>query len=431
MKNKATVAKYGFMAAPASISLLVMQVYMPTWLSKLGIFSLTSIGFIFFAARLIDTVSDPLIGYLADRQTGRLKGRVFWIAGAIPALLAVSWWLLSPPDSTLFTFLLISAWYIAGTAILIPYYAMGTEIDKGYHSLTSFTGSRAAFGLVATIIALILPTALGVADDLYQSLFATFWLYAPLFLVGVMFLWSIASDKKYTSTESQAPPSQAGLKTYISLFKKGSLFNILIFSQLINGVANAFPATLFLMFAAHVLDAPDAAGPLLMLYFLTAAISIPVWSRLSKKWRKEQCWSAAMIVAGLIFPLTFFVTPDLIWLFAAITFITGLMAGADLTLPASMLGDIINKRGDDDSPGDEATSTRAGSYFAVWGMISKAALALAIGLAFPLLDIDVFTTDTSEAEINKTNLVLLYAMVPSGLKLWSVWLLRKYRLNPA
>ena len=50
--------------------------------------------------------------------------------------------------------------------------------------------------------------------------------------------------------------------------------------------------------------------------------------------------------------------------------------GADLALPPAMLADAIRARGDD---------SRAGAYFGIWNFATKANLALAAGLALPLL----------------------------------------------
>ncbi len=36
-------------------------------------------------------------------------------------------------------------------------------------------------------------------------------------------------------------------------------------------------ATLFLLFASHVLQVPERAGPLLLAYFAAGIVSVPVW----------------------------------------------------------------------------------------------------------------------------------------------------------
>ena len=128
---------------------------------------------------------------------------------------------------------------------------------------------------------------------------------------------------------------------------------------------------------------------------------------------------------------TIFVDENNVTLFIWITIITGLMAGADLNLPPSMLADLVDK--------DEAdnNSRRTGVYYAVWGTTSKLTFALAIGIAFPLLDAGTFLSTATGVQtetavnnaINPFWLTMIYAFIPACLKLVSVWSLRKYNLT--
>jgi GPH family glycoside/pentoside/hexuronide:cation symporter len=133
---------------------------------------------------------------------------------------------------------------------------------------------------------------------------------------------------------------------------------------------------------------------------------------------------------------TVFVDQSNVTLFVWITIITGLMAGADLNLPPSMLADLVDQDEQDNN------SRRTGVYYAVWGTTSKLTFAIAIGIAFPLLDAGTFlstATGVSTAEaapvqdaasaINTLWLTLIYAFIPACLKLLSVWSLRKYRIH--
>jgi Na+/melibiose symporter-like transporter len=75
---------------------------------------------------------------------------------------------------------------------------------------------------------------------------------------------------------------------------------------------------------------------------------------------------------------------------------------------------------------------RAGLYFALWGMATKLALAIAVGIAFPLLDLAGFdpTRDANSATALVT-LGLLYAAVPVAIKLAATALVWNYPLDAA
>ncbi|MEL0068532.1 MAG: MFS transporter [Gammaproteobacteria bacterium] len=424
-----TLIRYGLFAFPAAIALLTMQVYLPTYLSQTSGLSFTLIGVIFLLARLVDTISDPLIGYWSDRTPERLGKRRIWLVVGTPIFMVIFYGLLFIPYTPVLLFAMLSLWYIAGTALIVPYYAWGAEIQSGYNQYTRFTSSRAIFGLLGSLAALILPTLIITDNNIADTIELSISLAAVSFVIALAFIYTVPNH-------TENVPEQTRLTSAFKVFKSGSLFNTLIFSQLVNGVANALPATLFILFCTHVLNAPDMVGPLLVLYFLMAAITIPIWGWAGNKWGKENCWRVAMSVAAIVFMGTVFVDQSNVTLFVWITIITGLMAGADLNLPPSMLADLVDQDEQDNN------SRRTGVYYAVWGTTSKLTFAIAIGIAFPLLDAGTFlstATGVSTAEatpvqdtasaINPLWLTLIYAFIPACLKLLSVWSLRKYRIH--
>jgi Na+/melibiose symporter-like transporter len=105
--------------------------------------------------------------------------------------------------------------------------------------------------------------------------------------------------------------------------------------------------------------------------------------------------------------------------FAAICVLSGLCLGADLALPASIQADVVAL--DRDAGGGD----RAGLFFGLWGMATKLALALAVGIAFPLLDLAGFDAGGPNDAGALLALALLYGGLPVALKLLVVPLLRR------
>ena len=409
--------KYGLFSFPAAISLLIMQIYIPSFIAEMGIFSLTTIGIIFFAARLIDMVSDLLVGYASDKTPPEYGRRRIWILIGTPIFLLLFYQLLAIPTTAWSLFFITALWYIAGTCMIVPYYTWGTEIETGYNAHTKYTGTRVIFGLIGTLCALILPTLLmpdAPLDEIlnFNLIFITFFFFMAIVLL--IFL----PDAGRVDAES------TNLRDIILIFKKGSPFNQLIISQLFNGIANALPATLFVFFTTYVLKRPDLAGPLLVFYFLAATISVPIWVKLTNIWPKERCWKIAMVTAAVTFLAVLLVDEKTISLFVVITIITGMMAGADLSIPASMLADII----DDDA--NKTGYRRPGIYFAVWGTTSKLTFAFAIVIAFSLLGMEIFEPSEENILVDTNWLIILYALLPPIFKIVSVVLLSRYNLKP-
>ena len=75
----------------------------------------------------------------------------------------------------------------------------------------------------------------------------------------------------------------------------------LLLLALVNATPLAVSSTLFLFFVESRLQAPGWEGPLLVLFFLAAAISSPIWSRLAQAYGAKRVLLLAMVLAiGLL-----------------------------------------------------------------------------------------------------------------------------------
>jgi Na+/melibiose symporter-like transporter len=95
--------------------------------------------------------------------------------------------------------------------------------------------------------------------------------------------------------------------------------------------------------------------------------------------------------------------------FAAVCSLSGLALGADLALPPSILADVI----DHDRRG--AGARTQGAYFGLWNLVTKLNLALAAGIALPVLALLGY--EPAAATRSVLALGVMYALVPSALKL--------------
>ena len=172
-------------------------------------------------------------------------------------------------------------------------------------------------------------------------------------------------------------------------------------------IAAAIPATLVLFFIADVLDAEAQQGVFLALYFIAGAAGMPLWVKLSARIGKPLAWLAAMGVAIAAFVWASRLGGGDTTAFAIICVLSGVALGADLALPPSLLADVIGRRG---------SMAGAGSYFGLWTLATKLNLALAAGIALPLLAALGYRPGGRDATA-LTALAIVYAFVPCVLKL--------------
>ena len=214
---------------------------------------------------------------------------------------------------------------------------------------------------------------------------------------------------------------QVDLKQGLLLLKINRPLRQLLLAYLLNGVANGIPAALFLLFVEHALNRPDLSWLFLAVYFTSGLVGFAVFLPIARRLGKHRTWSLSMLFASMVFlwvPVVPLGEPSL---FILICLLTGLSLGVDMSLPASMQADVIDL--DRANGGGE----RAGLFFGRWGMATKLALALAIGITFPLIELAGYdpTSETPNLQV----LVLTYGLLPLPFKLLAAHLVWRFPLD--
>jgi GPH family glycoside/pentoside/hexuronide:cation symporter len=186
----------------------------------------------------------------------------------------------------------------------------------------------------------------------------------------------------------------------------------LLLVALANSAPVAVSSTLFLFYVEDRLDAPGWEGPLLLIFFLSAAVAAPFWGKLAEIYGARRVLIGAMILAIAAFGYAVLLGAGDTVTFAVICFLTGIALGADMTLlPALFAGRLAEV-----SPG-------AAEGFSLWSFVSKMTLAVAAVGLLPLLDVTGYQPGAENTEAALWSLSLLYGAVPCVLKLLAIALL--------
>lgn len=424
---------YGLPALPLAMLGLPLFVYLPTFYSQSMGLSLSAVGIALLAARLLDVVTDPLVGVINDRIKPWKHGwqrKSFMVAG-MPLLLLGLHFLLKPEQgvsaSYLFGWSVIT--YLGWTLMVVPWLAWGAEISPHYHEKSALAASREFFSIVGTVLVISLPVLLSIQDDLSQTLRVLAHVISGLLVLLVLPLFWKLSDQPYIKRQvTQAQPKQP-IVNWQQLYRIVTYPAIkrLLPAYFINNIANALPATLFLLFVSHVLQIPEQAGILLMSYFFAAIVGLPLWLYVSRKTDKHRSWCLALLLSIVSFIAVPFLAAADFSAFLIICLLSGFALGADIVLPASIQADIAQKLNTTsaNSTDEHMPQASTGLLFGLWGLLTKLALALAVGIAFPVLDNMGLYTEQSDQQGNHT-LIILYAIVPIMLKIWVVWRMWQY-----
>ncbi len=397
---------YGLMGLPLAFAALPLYVILPNHYARQFGVPLAALGAVLLGARLLDALIDPWLGRFNDWLLARSSAAVLAASAVAAALLAAGLLLLFFPTLVLsepgvsdllrWAALMLMLTYLGYSLLSISHQSWGALLGGNEAQRGRITGTREALALAGVLLAAVLPSLLGLPGAL--ALFAGFLLLA----------W-------WTWRRSVAPQSlpNSGAHTGLMQPLRDGRFVRLLGVFMLNGIASAVPATLVLFFVQDRMQAPTQMEPAFLgVYFLSAAVSMPLWLALVRRLGLARSWLLGMVLAVLVFMWAAALSAGDAWLFLGVCALSGLALGADLALPSAMLAGLLQLR-----PGGPAM---AGAYFGWWNFAAKLNLALAAGLALPLLEGFGYQPGARDPQALQA-LTLAYCILPCVLKVLACW----------
>ena len=410
---------YALPSFALAIPIIPAFVFLPAYYgTALG---LSVAGFALFIARALDVIIDPIVGILSDRWSSRWGRRKPWIVlGALIGGVAIVQ-LFQPPSNVTPSYLIFwsVSLYFGWTLIQIPYTAWGAELSSNYNERTRITSTREGVSIIGILAAGAVPAIASNFGNTEQEAYAAIsWLAV---LVGgpliAFMLWRVP-DRAIPTTSTNRDEVSGSFFEECRRLLANRPFVRLLSAWFINGLATGIPASLFLLYLEHALQASTTErSALTLVYFLAAVIAIPGWLIVSRIVGKHRAWCVAMIAACLAFVWVPLLGPGDILAFGVICLITGMSLGADLSLPPALQADVV------DYDTLRSGRHRAGIFFALWGMSTKLAFAFAVGIALPSLAFFGFNTDGENDARAILAISVGYALVPVILKVAAIYLI--------
>jgi len=391
------------------------MIMLPAFFAEVHGFEISLIGIIIFLSKLIDIITDPLVGWLNDKNFFPRKAYLL-IGGILSGLALTQLFLKQDIDQEIFLFVWLSILYLGWTMFQIPYLSIGYDLEKNYFLRTKLSATREFFILLGLFCSLGIPMFFSISNE---KLLENIVFIATLFgLMGLILFCSLIPENKRTNEK------KIKFKKVIKNLKKNIYFSKIFLVLVVNNLANVFPMVLFAFFITYVLGGDDSnRQTTLFFYFLFAIMGVPFWTIISKKYGKKEVWSLSLFMSAMFFLLVFFLEDGNFVFFIIISCITGFCLGADLIIPPSIQADITDwhrsKFGEDIS----------GVLFSIITFLNKFAFAVVSIFVFGIMGVLDFDTD---GEIN-TNvrlfIIISYALAPILLKLLAAYLLVNFKLK--
>jgi len=399
---------YGAPGFPLAFVALPLYVVLPNHYAREFGVPLALLGAVLLGARLFDAVVDPLIGRWADKLLDRSAAAASGAMAIAAIVLALGFHGLffpAVPHTTsallIWCSALLAVTYLSYSVITVIHQAWGARLGGDEAQRASVVAWREGLALCGVLVASVLPSVAGLG--------ATTLVFAFALAAGVFMLRQ--APQPVAPLRSPTPSLQLPLHT--------AAFRRLLAIYLLNGIASAVPATLVLFFIRDRLQSPSYEPLFLTSYFAAAALSIPFWVRVVARFGLARAWLVGMLLAIAVFAWAALLGAGDVAAYTLVCVLSGIALGADLSLPAALLAGVIQTAGH----GGRAE----GAYFGWWNFATKLNLALAAGVALPVLQAFGYAPGSQSPQALSA-LTVAYCVLPCLLKLaaaallWFQWI---------
>ena len=410
-----------------------MILYAVKYSTDVLLISATIVGGLFGIARLWDTVSDPLVGYLSDRTRSRYGRRRPWIgAAAIPlGLTGIMMFTqpqgLSPVALIFWVGAGMIGIYTALTAIQVPHYAWGAELTPNYHERSRLFGAHTIaqhLGMFLSVAGLGLVIGPHGGSLEWQKMSVSYLSVGIAFIALLLILICVVPLREVV----QKPSSRESVFRSFATLWGNKHARVLFIVNFIERTGYSTIGILTLYVADYVLRLQQFSLIIILLYIVAGGASTPLWVWLAGKYGKTRVWLAAMTLTavgfGLLFIAAFIEQWEQLILFPIMTLVVGAAAGCGSILSSSVLSDIIDY--------DELQTgrRREGAYFACWHFSTKISLSFMVVLVGAVLELVGYVPNEEQPRTVILTIMGLYCLFPALTHLIGAWLFwSKFRFD--
>jgi len=417
---------YGLGDTASNIIFQTVMMFLLLFYTDVMGLSPAAVGTMFLLVRLIDAVTDPIMGNIADNtktKWGQFRPYLLWLSlpFAIISILAFTTPDLSDDNKIIYAFVTYTLLMIAYTAINIPYCALGGVITADAKERVTVQSYRFVFGMLGGVIvaAATMPMVeyFGQGDSAkgYQLTMIIMSLFG--FVLFLLCFWG--TKERVSLPENQ----KSSFKENISSLWKNDQWRILCLTGLYLLSGQVLRLTLAVYYVKYFLGREDLITSFLTLGVVASMVGCAVAQPLAKRVCKIKAYITLQTISAVICLLSFFIGQDQLVL-AYIAFIAWKFF-LDMATPL-----LWAKMADTIDYGHQKTGIRVtGMVYS--GIIFFIKMGIAIGgaLAGWLLAFYGYQADVEQTQATKTGILISFTLWPAIGSFAVAWVMRKYTLT--
>ena len=392
-----------------------------------------AVGVMFIATKVIDAISDPLMGVIADRTNsrwGKFRPYLLWVAIPYGVL---GYAMFANPDLSqngklIYAYVTYTLMMLAYTAINIPYSALMGVISPSSLERTSVSSYRficafSAAWLIGTFVT-PLKNNLGGGDEA-EGFRLTMMLFAGL---SIALFWVT-----FATTRERVKPMQT--KSDLKLDFKAMLHNgpwIALFLAAIFTLMNVAVRNGAIMYYFKYYVGDDGTAILLIFDKTAVFMSLGLFAMvggiactrlLAARYGKRKLMIILTLLNALSMALFFIIPPDQYWLMVIVNMIGTFIVGPTPALVWAMYADTADY-------GEWKSGRRTtGLVFSALQFAQKLGLAVGAGLSGIILSLFGFVANDVQSEMSIYGIRFMFSILPAVLATLSAAVIYFYPLS--
>ena len=391
-------------------------------------------GTIILVSKIWDAVSDPVMGYIADRTHSRWGSkRPYLLFGAVPLGVVIFLLFFAPNISQdmkfaygMTTFILFCT---VITIVNVPFLALTPSLTSDSHERSVVTGYRVVFGLMGTLVAAgaTMPLVNAISANKIISFRYIGLIYGVIVTVVTLISFFTVKERVKAVVSKPAKPKEA-IRSVI----RNKPFLIITAGTFLHMIGMNILAVIINYYFKYYLNAENLISVGFLCIFVTAALFIPVFVVISKKTSKKIAYNIGMgiVVIGLL--LVFFFGRNTITIFNmniplifVFLFICGTGLSTNWLSPWSMLPDTVEFS-------EWKTGKRnEGTMYGLFYFFFKVGTAAAGFLVGNILAFSGYIANIAQSSQTLSAIRMMFTLVPSAFILGGIIFISFFPISSA
>jgi GPH family glycoside/pentoside/hexuronide:cation symporter len=389
----------------------------------------TVAGLIFLAAMIWDGITDPLMGYLAQRTKSRWGSyRPYFLLGAIPLALSLVLTFYNPDldGSALIASVLLAhmLFRTAYTAMNIPYGALSARITQSTEVRSSLSAWRISFATIGSSLVaystLKLVAVFG-QGDASKGFLLTATLYAALSIPVFLVLFLTVREPPQPMMRRASVNLPQALRGLL----KNKPFLVMCAATMLATLGGVLASKTLVYYFKYVLGDETAVGTAFATNSLIILISAPLWAFVTAKTSKRFVWRTGALISIAASLLLFFNPYETVPVVVGIAALAAIGSAAGHLTFWSALPDTVEYGELRNGRRDESLT------FGVMGFIQKASYGVAAALAGLLLDLIGYQANEAQSQATLDAIKVNMSLLPAGFVFLAFLMIGRYRLDGA